>query len=80
MWNEEIECMSREDIFELQLKKLQATVKRAFDKIPFYKEKYTNANVFPEDIETLKDIEKLPFLTKDDLRECYPFGMFAVDK
>ena len=80
MWNEEIECMSREDIFELQLKKLQATVKRAFDKIPFYNEKYTNANVFPEDIETLKDIEKLPFLTKDDLRACYPFGMFAVDK
>ena len=80
MWNEEIECMSREDIFELQLKKLQATVKRAFDKIPFYTEKYTNANVFPEDIETLKDIEKLPFLTKDDLRACYPFGMFAVDK
>ena len=80
MWNEEIECMSREDIFELQLKKLQATVKRAFDKIPFYTEKYTQANVFPEDIETLKDIEKLPFLTKDDLRACYPFGMFAVDK
>ena len=80
MWNEEIECMPREDIFELQLKKLQATVKRAFDKIPFYTEKYTDANVFPEDIETLKDIEKLPFLTKDDLRACYPFGMFAVDQ
>ena len=45
MWNEEIECMSREDIFELQLKKLQSTVKRAFDNIPFYTEKYTNANV-----------------------------------
>ena len=43
MWNEEIECMSREDISELQLKKLQATVKRAFDKIPYYNEKYTNA-------------------------------------
>ncbi|MBQ6813039.1 MAG: phenylacetate--CoA ligase [Methanobrevibacter sp.] len=80
MWNEEIETMSREDIRELQLKKLQSTVKRAFDKIPFYTEKYTAANVFPEDIETLKDIEKLPFLTKDDLRACYPFGMFAVDQ
>ena len=80
MWNEEIECMSREDIFELQLKKLQSTVKRAFDKIPFYTKKYTDANVFPEDIETLEDIEKLPFLTKDDLRACYPFGMFAVDQ
>ena len=80
MWNEEIESMSREDLNELQLKKLQSTVKRAFDTIPFYKEKYTNANVFPEDIETLEDIQKLPFLTKDDLRACYPFGMFAVDQ
>lgn len=80
MWNEEIETMSREDLNELQLKKLQSTVKRAFDTIPFYKEKYTKANVFPEDIERLEDIQKLPFLTKDDLRACYPFGMFAVDQ
>jgi len=80
MWDEEKETMSREDIRELQLKKLQSTVKRAFDKIPYYNKKYTEYGVFPEDIETLKDIEKLPLLTKDDLRECYPFGLFAVDK
>jgi phenylacetate-CoA ligase len=78
-WNEEIETMSRQDLEELQLKKLQATVKRAFDKIPYYNRRYTEAGVFPEDIETLKDIEKLPFITKDDLRESYPFGLFAVD-
>ena len=78
-WNEEIETMSREDLEELQLKKLQETVKRAFDKIPYYNRKYSEAEVFPEDIETLKDIEKLPFITKDDLRESYPFGLFAVD-
>ena len=78
-WNEEIETMPREDLEELQLKKLQSTVKRAFDKIPYYKKKYSEAEVFPEDIETLKDIEKLPFITKDDLRESYPFGLFAVD-
>ena len=78
-WNEEIETMSRPDLEELQLKKLQSTVKRAFDKIPYYNKKYSEAEVYPEDIETLKDIEKLPFITKDDLRESYPFGLFAVD-
>lgn len=78
-WNEEIETMSREDLEELQLKKLQATVKRAFEKIPYYNKRYSEAEVYPEDIETLKDIEKLPFITKDDLRESYPFGLFAVD-
>ena len=79
-WNEKAECMPREEIEELQLRKLQATVKRAFDKIPFYNKKYTECEVFPEDIETLKDIEKLPILTKDDLRASYPFGLFAVDQ
>lgn len=80
IWDKEIECMAREDLEELQLKRLQETVKRAFDKIPYYNKKYTENNVFPEDIETLKDIEKLPFITKDDLRESYPFGLFAVDR
>ena len=79
MWNEEIETISRQDLEELQLKKLQKTVKKAFDKIPYYNKKYSNAEVFPEDIECLKDIEKLPFITKDDLRESYPYGLFAVD-
>ena len=78
-WNEEIETMPRADLEELQLKKLQEIVKRAFDKIPYYNKKYSEAEVYPEDIETLKDIEKLPFITKDDLRESYPFGLFAVD-
>ena len=79
IWNEKIETMSREDLEELQLKKLQKIVKKAFDKIPYYNQKYTACEVYPEDIETLKDIEKLPYITKDDLRESYPFGLFAVD-
>ena len=79
IWNEKIETMSRQDLEELQLKKLQKTVKRAFDKIPYYNKKYSEAEVYPEDIECLKGIEKLPFITKDDLRESYPFGLFAVD-
>lgn len=79
IWNEKTECMSREEIEELQLKKLQATVKRAYEKVPYYNKKYNECEVYPEDIETLTDIEKLPFTTKDDLRESYPFGMFAVN-
>ncbi|MDO5849399.1 MAG: phenylacetate--CoA ligase [Methanobrevibacter sp.] len=80
IWDKEKECMPREELEELQLKKLQAIVKRAFNKIPYYNKKYSEAEVYPEDIETLKDIEKLPFITKDDLRESYPFGLFAVDQ
>lgn len=79
MWNEKIESIPRDELEEIQLKKLQVTVKRAFNKIPYYNKRYTEAEVYPEDIETLKDIEKLPFLTKDDLRESYPYGLFAVD-
>lgn len=79
IWNEEIETMPRQDLEELQLKKLQATVKRAFNEIPYYNKKYSEAEVYPEDIECLNDIQKLPFITKDDLRESYPFGLFAVD-
>lgn len=80
IWDKEKECMPREDLEELQLQKLQEIVKIAFNKIPYYNKKYSEAEVYPEDIETLKDIEKLPFITKDDLRESYPFGLFAVDK
>ena len=78
-WNEKIETMPRDELEEIQLKKLQEVVKRAFNKIPYYNKKYSEAEVYPEDIETLKDIEKLPFITKDDLRESYPYGLFAVD-
>lgn len=79
IWNEEIETMPRQDLEELQLKKLQAIVKRAFNEIPYYNKKYSEAEVYPEDIECLNDIQKLPFITKDDLRDSYPFGLFAVD-
>ena len=70
--------MSHEEKEELQLKRLQKTVKIAYEKIPLYKQKFDDAGVKPEDIKTLKDIEKLPFTTKDDLRASYPFGLFAV--
>ncbi|MEA4957911.1 Phenylacetate-coenzyme A ligase [bioreactor metagenome] len=78
IWNEKAECMSRDELRELQLKKLQKTVKESYENVPYYNKKYSEFGVFPEDIETLEDIIKLPFTIKDDLREGYPFGMFAV--
>jgi len=78
IWNPEAECMDPEERQELQLKRLQKTVKRAYENVPYYHKRLTEAGVFPEDIETLEDISKLPFTTKNDLREAYPFGMFAV--
>jgi phenylacetate-CoA ligase len=80
IWDEEIECMSHEDMQELQLKRLQEVVTRAFNKVPYYHKRYSEAEVYPEDIQSLDDIEKLPFTTKTDLRAAYPFGLFAVDQ
>ena len=71
--------MSLDDMKELQLKRLQEVVTRAFNNVPYYNKRYTEEGVFPEDIECLEDIEKLPFTTKTDLRASYPFGLFAVD-
>lgn len=77
-WDEEIECMSKEDMEEIQLKRLQDVVKTAFNEVPYYHKRYSEEEVYPEDIQTLADIEKLPFTTKTDLRASYPFGLFAV--
>ena len=79
IWNEKAECMSEEEIKELQLQRLQSVVKRAYEKVPYYNKRFTDLKIEPEDIETLEDIEKLPFTSKTDLRDAYPFGMFAVD-
>ena len=80
IWNEKAECMSESDKEALQLERLQMAVKRAYESVPYYKKRFDELGVKPEDIKTLKDIEKLPFTTKDDLRDAYPFGMFAVPR
>jgi len=79
IWNEKAECMSAQEKEELQLKRLQDVVKRAYENVPYYRQRLDEAGLTPEDIQSLKDIEKLPFTTKSDLRDAYPFGMFAVD-
>lgn len=78
IWNKEAECMPLADREELQLRRLQDVVKRAYENVPYYQKRFKEAGIKPEDIKTLKDIEKLPLTTKDDLRDAYPFGMFAV--
>ncbi|MBQ2717120.1 MAG: phenylacetate--CoA ligase [Clostridia bacterium] len=78
IWNKEIECMERSELEALQLKNLQDVVTRAYNNLKYYRDKMDKVGVKPSDIKTLKDIEKLPFTTKSDLRDNYPFGTFAV--
>lgn len=77
-WNQEIECMSRKELDELKLRRLKETVFRVYSFVPSYKAKMDEAGITPGDIQTLEDISKLPFTTKQDLRDNYPFGLFAV--
>ena len=76
----EIETMPREEIKKHQLEKLKWQVKRIYDNVPMYKERMDDAGVKPKDIKELSDIAKLPFTTKQDLRDYYPFQLLAVHK
>ncbi|BCW98100.1 MAG: phenylacetate-coenzyme A ligase [Armatimonadota bacterium] len=78
LWDPKAETMSREDLEKLQLERLQATVRRVYERVPFYREKLDAAGVKPEDIRRLDDVQKLPFTCKDDLRAAYPYGLFAA--
>ncbi len=79
IWSKE-ETLSRKEIEEIQLSRLKETVKRVYDTVLPYRKKMDEAGVKPSDIFTLKDLAKLPFVTKQDLRDNYPFGLFAVAK
>ena len=79
IWSRE-ETLSRAEIEKIQLERLQETVRRVYEKVAPYREKMDKAGVKPEDIKTLKDLAKLPFVTKQDMRDNYPFGLFAVPK
>ncbi len=76
-WSKE-EIMPREEIEKIQLSRLQETVSRVYEKVAPYRKKMDEANVKPEDIKSLSDLAKLPFITKQDMRDNYPFGLFAV--
>lgn len=79
-YQESIECASREEIERIQLERLQKQVKHVYANVPYYRNLMDQKNVKPEDIKTLKDLAKLPFLSKADLRDNYPDGLLAVPK
>jgi phenylacetate-CoA ligase len=78
IFNEEFETLPREALEALQLKRLQQVAQRVYHTVGFYKKAFDEAGVTPDDIQTLEDIRKLPFTTKQDLRDNYPFGLFSV--
>lgn len=78
IWNPAAECMGRVELQALQLKRLQETLYRVSEAVPCYRRKFDEAKVSPADVQSLGDLSKLPFTTKEDLRLNYPYGMFAV--
>ncbi len=79
LWNAKFESMKSDELKNLQTKRLRNLVKRVYTTNKYYKRKLKDAGVQPDDVKTIKDIEKLPFLTKNDLREYYPFGLVCTE-
>ena len=77
-YSPEIETAPREKIVALQNERLAATVRRVYENVPFYRNKMEQAGVTPDDIRSIDDLHKLPFSYKQDLRDTYPYGLFAV--
>jgi len=78
MYNKEAETMPREKLREKQGERLCEMVKRVYEKVPMYRERFDIMGLKPEDIRSIDDITQLPFTYKQDLRDNYPFGLFAV--
>lgn len=80
MFQPDIETIGRDELRQLQSKLLKETVERVYHNVPFYRQLFDEKGIMPEDIQTVEDIHKLPFTKKANLRENYPFGLFAVDQ
>ncbi|MDD3214841.1 MAG: phenylacetate--CoA ligase, partial [Eubacteriales bacterium] len=78
IWNKTMECMPRDQLRALQDERLKDLVRRVYENVPFYRDKMQQLGITPKDIHGVCDIELLPFTTKQDLRDHYPFGLFAV--
>jgi phenylacetate-CoA ligase len=76
-WEEKVETLSRDKLEQLQLERLKKTLVNAYDNVDFYKKSFDDAGIDPVGFDSLEDLEKIPFTTKDDLRKNYPFGLFA---
>ena len=77
-WQPEKECMSRPDLEQLQLERLQSTLYRVGTHVPFYRKKFAELKIDYDDFKSLDDLRRLPFTVKQDLRDNYPYGLFAV--
>lgn len=77
-WNAKYECMPREELKQLQLERLRNTLERAYYNVPYYRKVMQEVGFEPEDLKSLEDLRRLPFTSKKDLRDNYPYGMFAV--
>src|SRR5512145_943079 len=77
-WQPDDERMDRKELEQLQLERLESTLNRVYLNVPFYRKKFDEAGFNPDDLKSLDDIRKLPLTTKDDLRDNYPYGLFAV--
>ena len=77
-FDKKIEQMARDQMREIQLERLKKIVKYAYERVPFYKKKFDEIGLLPEDIKTLENIKKIPYTTKADLRDNYPYGLLAV--
>ncbi len=78
IWNKDIECCSdRKKIEDIQLERLRHMACKAYENVPFYKKRFDESGIKPEMIKSLSDLKNLPFTTKEDLRDNYPFGLFA---
>ncbi|WAH35175.1 phenylacetate--CoA ligase family protein [Alicyclobacillus dauci] len=80
MFQPDVETIPRETLTQLQINRLQKTVKLAYECVPFYRHRLDRLNIHPDDIRCLNDIVRLPFTCKQDLRDNYPFGLFAVNQ
>jgi phenylacetate-CoA ligase len=78
IWNLKYECMDRKELEKIQLKRLKLTVEKVYNRLPFYRRKLDEAGVKPDQIRSLEDLKRLPFTTKEELREGYPFGLFTA--
>ncbi len=77
-WNEKYECMSRDEMRKVQTERLIKTVNRVYNNVPNYRKKMNDKGILPGDIKTVDDLKQLPFTYKQDLRDTYPFGLFAA--
>ncbi len=77
-FNEEFETLPRPALEALQLKRLQTVLERVYASVPFYKASFDRAGIKPADVASLADLQRFPFTTKQDMRDAYPYGLFAA--